>query len=95
LPFDNEVVQLKLIIEVHGEQHYRINIHTKKQATKNKTSPEEILNEQKWRDKYKKNLAIKNDYEYLELSYKTNDFKETWKKLIDKKIKEIIKRAAS
>lgn len=90
MPYDNEIESLKLIVEVHGEHHYRINIHIQKEARKYGVSPEEILKKQKQRDKYKKKFAIKEGYSYLELSYKTDNVYENWKTLINNKIKEIL-----
>ena len=85
LPFDNEIVlenDRHLIIEVHGVQHYKIDgIYTK-------TKKE--LEYQQYKDKYKKDYCIKMDYEYLEISYTTFDKNDTYKKLINNKIKEIL-----
>lgn len=83
LPYDNEVVDLRLIIEVNGEQHY-------KKSYFNNYSDEE-LNKRKRIDRYKKEYAIYNGYSFLVIPYWTNDQQETWKKLIDNKIKSIVK----
>ena len=48
MPYDNEIVELKLIVEVHGEQHYRY------------TGFKRTLEEEQANDKYKYELAIEN-----------------------------------
>ena len=85
LPFDNEIVLKNgkhLIIEVHGIQHYKITGYY------NKTK--EDLEYQQYKDKYKKDYCIQMGYEYLEIPYTAFDKKETYKKLINNKIKEIL-----
>lgn len=82
LPYDNEVEELKLIIEVHGSQHY-------KEASGTWFDENFDLKYQQWKDKYKKDYALSQGYFYLEIPYWTDDEEETWKKLIDDKIKEI------
>jgi len=91
LPFDNEIEELKLIIEVHGKQHYEINGFHILQAKHNNTTPEYELHYQKVKDRYKRMFAKSkiNNYKYLEIPYYTDDKNETWKKLIDDKINEI------
>ena len=88
LPFDNEIVELKLIIQVNGAQHYSSEpfkaifddkIHT----------PEEQLKYRQYLDSYKKEYALSHGYHYLEIPYWTDNKKETWKKLIDRKIEQI------
>jgi hypothetical protein len=90
MPFDNEVKELKLIIEVHGEQHYNICKWTKKHAKRKNTTPEYELHMQQVRDRYKRIYAKSKGYEYLEIPYWADDKDETWKQLIDNKINEII-----
>ena len=75
-------MKLSLIIEVHGSQHYKITGYY------NKTK--EDLEYQQYKDKYKKDYCIQMDYEYLEIPYTAFDKKETYKKLINNKIKEIL-----
>jgi len=53
-------------IEVHGDQHYRLCNWHRKQARKNKTTPEEEFEYQKYKDKIKKSFAIKNGI-YIEI----------------------------
>ena len=89
LPFDNEISDLKLIIEVHGSQHYEINIFTYLSAKDHNVTPEEELKYQKWKDQYKKEYAISQGYEYLEIPYWYDDKNQTYKKVIDEKISYI------
>ena len=88
-PFDNEIIDLKLIIEVNGEQHYNTRIFKTTWKHKNLT-PEEQLHKQKLHDRYKRFTAHCNGYYYVEIPYWTDDKKEDWKKLIDNKIEEIL-----
>ena len=85
LPFDNEIILENgkhLIIEVHGEQHYKIDrLH-------NKTK--EDLHYQQVKDRYKRIKCKQAGYEYLEIPYTAFDKKETYKELIDNKINEIL-----
>lgn len=92
LPYDNEVRELKLIIEVHGIQHYRITSYTNQTAKRNNTTPEYELHYQKLKDRYKRIFAKSQGYFYLEIPYWTDDKEETWKKLIDEKINEIMEK---
>ena len=57
LPYDNEIPELKLIIEVHGQQHYEITSFTHMTAEKQNTTPKEVLLYQQWKDEYKKQLS--------------------------------------
>ena len=89
LPFDNEIEKLKLVIEVHGKQHYEITGFTYLTAEHYGTTAEEEFAYQIWKDDYKKKYALDNEYEYLEIPYWTeND--ESYKILIDNKINEIL-----
>lgn len=93
LPFDNEVVDLKLIIEVHGIQHYE---ETGWHITQSKVSgrtPKEEFEYRKQIDDFKKNYALENGYRYLEIPYWTKD-DNSYKELIDSKIKEILQETA-
>ena len=88
LPYDNELKEIKLIIEVHGEQHYKICYLTELAAKKYNTLPEEQLKYQKWKDDYKRDYALNNGYYYLEIPYwSIKD--ETYKDIISNKINEI------
>jgi hypothetical protein len=90
MPFDNEVKELKLIIEVMGSQHYEITGFHKKHAKRNNTTTEHELHMQQVRDRYKRIYAKSKGYEYLEIPYWTDDNEDTWKQLIDCKINEIL-----
>ena len=93
LPYDNEVILdngKHLIIEVHGSQHYNLPVGA--WIDKDKT-PEQQLHYQQLKDRYKKIYAIQNGYNYLEIPYNTIfDSKETYKQIIDDKIKEILNK---
>ena len=91
LPFDNEIKELKLICEVNGEQHYNLVGFHYLQSKHNNTTPEQELHYQKLKDRYKRIKAIQQGYFYLEIPYWTDNKKETWKQLINNKLKEIIK----
>lgn len=82
LPFDNEIVELKLLIEVQGIQHYRdYKDSSQLDSTKGNT--------RKFRDEIKKKQAIENGYFYLEIPFYA-EYKDEWKKLIDDKIQFIL-----
>ena len=89
LPFDNEIVlenEKHLIIEVHGSQHYDYHFFmVRKKITKEEAEKE--LHYQKVKDRYKRIKCIQAGYYYLEIPYTAFDKKETYKKLIDDKIK--------
>ena len=90
LPFDNEIRELKLVIEVMGLQHYQIGGYINQQAKHNGTTPGYELHMQKVRDRYKKFIAYKQGYEYLAIPYWTDNKSKDYKTLIDDKIKEIL-----
>ncbi len=76
LPYDFELPEQKLIIEVQGEQHTHFIsfFHSSKEA----------FEYQQFKDNIKKEFAIKKGYKYLEIFYddfKTEDFKN---KIIEK-----------
>lgn len=93
LPFDNEIKELKLIIEVNGQQHYKVMGFHKTQSKHNKTTPEQEFYYQQLKDRYKRIKAIQQGYYYLEIPYWADDKKETWKQLIDNKLKLIQENA--
>ncbi len=90
LLYDNQVVDLNLYIEVHGKQHYEITLYTKLSASANNKTPEEELEYQKWKDAYKKNDVLSHGYYYLEIPYWSDDENQSYKRLIDNKIDEIL-----
>ena len=91
LSYDNEIILddgEHLIVEVHGEQHYKCNFF----KTINKCSQEEAeqqLHYQQVKDRYKRIYAIQHNYYYLEIPYTAFNAQETYKELIDNKINEI------
>lgn len=85
LPYDNEIVELKLIIEVHGKQHYIADFY----AMNGYEEAEQQLHYQQVKDRYKRIYAIQHNYYYLEIPYTAFNAQETYKKLIDDKINEI------
>lgn len=89
LPFDNEIKELKLLIEVHGKQHYEITGFTYLTAKQRNTTVEYELKYQQWRDNYKKEYAFNHGYSYLEIPYWTEE-KDEYQKLIDIKINELL-----
>lgn len=90
LLFDNEIVELKLVCEVMGEQHYNPTQFNKLNAKRNNTTPEEELKELQWRDNYKKEYALSRGYHYLEIPYTAFNKKDDYKKIIDNKIQLIL-----
>ena len=89
LPFDNEIKELKLLIEVMGEQHYIPNQFIRFYADRNNISVDEAFKEQQWRDNFKKQKALEYGYHYLDIPY--YDLKGAkYKEKIDLKIKEIL-----
>ena len=90
MPFDNEIKELKLIIEVHGLQHYQDCSWYKIMAEKKNCTSQDIFLQRQEYDLYKKAIAESDGYFYLEIPYWTeND--ESYKTLIDNKITEILK----
>lgn len=86
--FDNEIKELKLLIEVHGEQHYKSCSWDKYKADKDNVTQESVFKQRQLYDKYKKNFALNSGYFYLEIPYWT-ERDESYKNLIDDKIREI------
>lgn len=86
LPYDNEITQKRLIIEVNGEQHYKASSFF---YGKDKEKAKEKLAYRQKIDEYKKQYALSQGYNYLVIPYWTDDKNETWKKLIINKIKSI------
>lgn len=69
LPYDNEIKELKLIIEVMGEQHEKITTWAIQQSKKNNTTPEYELHYQQLKDRYKRIYAKLHGYNYLAIWY--------------------------
>lgn len=89
LPFDNEIKELKLILEINGIQHYEVISWHKHKAKHNDTTPEYELHYQQLKDRYKKFIAYKQGYNYIAIPYWADDENEEWKQLIINKIKII------
>ncbi len=89
--YDNEIISnyFKLIVEVHGIQHYKNNLWAKKTAKRNGTTPQQELDYIQWKDQYKMDYALSQGYYYLAIPYWADDKDETWKQLIDDKLEEI------
>lgn len=94
LPFDNEIIDLKLLVETMGYQHYLPVGWNKTSAKHNNTTPEYELHYQKLKDRYKRFIAHYRNYSYLEIPYWTEQ-DESYKKLIDDKIAEILAKQES
>lgn len=80
LPYDFELIDYKIIIEVQGEQHYKY-----KQNFHGNIANFEY---QKYKDKIKKDFALKHGYKYLELKTKQTQKYKTFAKLLQEKIDE-------
>ena len=77
--------ELKLIIEVHGIQHYQKCSWYKQKAKRKGCSEDDIFNLRKFYDEYKKSEALRNGYSYLVIPYWVEENK-SYMKLIDDKI---------
>lgn len=90
MPYDNEIPEINLIIEVHGVQHYHENSSWNKlYAKQHNVSLAKAFYHQQYRDTIKRNYALINGYNYLEIPYWTI-YNNTFKTLIDDTIKEIV-----
>lgn len=90
LPLDNLIEDIKLVIEVHGGQHYRMSGFNRLHAIRNKTTAEYEFYKTQLHDRYKKFVAYCRGYFYLEIPY-TAEKDESYKTLIDQKIASITK----
>jgi len=86
LYFDNEIKELKLIIEVMGCQHFEKGIKFLKGFAKSEEEALKLFEDQKFRDDYKKKYAIIHKFNYLAIPYYLDDKKESWKTAIKNKI---------
>lgn len=91
MPYDNEILELKLIIEVNGEQHYKPSHFIKMNAKRNNISVEEQFERRQFKDEYKKQYALSHGFDFLEIPY-TAEKDSKYKEMIDNKINEIISR---
>lgn len=92
MPYDNEIKELKLIVEVNGIQHYEESGFHSLQAKRHNTTPTIEFNKGIERDLYKEKYALNNGFEYLVLPYWYFDKEETYKTEIDNKINEILRK---
>ena len=91
LRYDNEIIELKIIIEVMGVQHYKPSNFFKNGAEKQRMTIEEYFKYRQWIDEFKKQFVIDNGYFYLAIPYWTEETEE-YKELIDNAIQtQIIK----
>lgn len=81
MPYDNEIVQYGLLIEVQGIQHYQSYQHPNELNT-------DGGNTRAFRDKEKREQAIGHGYNYLEIPYYC-EYKDKWKETIDEAIEKI------
>lgn len=87
LPYDNEIPELKVIIETHGIQHYELL--PEKNQWLNGVTPESYLKRRKLLDRYKKIYAKSKGYKYLEIPYWSDNENNDWKMLIDKFLEDL------
>ena len=92
LPYDNQVIigNQNLFIEVHGVQHYKITGYLKTDAERHNITVDEAFVRRQKVDKYKEDYinSLENCH-YLAIPYWTEK-DESYKTLIDNKIKEIL-----
>lgn len=88
IPYGNNPELNGFYVEVHGEQHYKLNPWHKLMSKKNGTTPEEEFEYQKHKDKIKKKFAKKNGY-YIEVNLLKIKIVEEAIEYIQTKIKEI------
>ena len=92
MPYDNEVIisgDKRLVIEVNGEQHYKVTAYIIMDAKKHNMTPQEELEYLQWKDLYKKQYALDNGYSYLVLPYWVFE-DDSYMRLIDEKIQSIL-----
>lgn len=91
LPYDNDIDinGSHLIIEVHGEQHYRICPFTVTNAMKKGVTPQEEFEYQQYKDGIKKTYVLLNGYYFLEIPYTAIRHNE-YQTLIDEKINDVL-----
>ena len=83
MPYDNEIPELKIIIEVNGVQHYQEkSTWNVLNAKENNISVHESLLQQQYRDKIKKEYAISCGYAFIEIPY-WNVYNDSFKKTIN------------
>lgn len=90
LRYDLEIKELKIIIEIHGKQHYEICGYHLLESKRLGISPEEVYLISKKRDEFKQKYAIDNGYNYLIISYKDIQKNDRYQKIIDDYIENIV-----
>ena len=87
MPYDNEIVELKLICEVNGWQHYRGESCSwyKHRAQRENRPISEYVEQRANYDKYKEEFAKNNGYDFLIIPY-WSEKNDEYKKIIDEKI---------
>lgn len=85
LYYDNEIPEIKLIIEVNGEQHYKCIDWFYHDSD----NPEQQLEYRKYLDSFKEEYAIQHGYNFLAIPYYYDNKQERWKHVIDTTIKQI------
>ena len=91
LRYDNEIVELKIIIEVMGIQHYNSSYFAGLCGAKHGMTTKEYFEYSQWLDEYKKQFVLANGYFYLAVPYWTEETEE-YKTLIDNAIDEQINK---
>lgn len=82
LPYDNEVLSKKIIVEVMGKQHENKKVFDAMISRKSSRSSGDTFEKMKWRDNLKKEHAIKMGYCYISLSYKLDNKIDEWKNFL-------------
>lgn len=85
LPYDNQISDLKLIVEVNGIQHYELGGWHITAAKKSGKTPQEEFEGLWYRDKLKKQFALDNGYHYIAISYKDVE-NGNYKSILDEEI---------
>lgn len=81
LPYDNEIPEIKMIVETNGPQHYSVKPFIDI-FRENEKTPEESFMQRKELDLFKKQYAVNNGYTFVEIPYWTDNNKESWKKIL-------------
>jgi hypothetical protein len=91
MPFDNEIPNLRLIIEVHGQQHYSSDAYRGIWGKNSFKTAEKQLKYRRVIDRYKRIIAKINGYDFLEIPFWAEK-DDLYKQLIDEKITSILTR---
>ncbi len=86
LPYDIELPEYGLLIEVQGEQHY--NLLRDDHLFLHGSSSDEYLKHRQTIDRYKKEMALQNGYHFLEIPYQAEE-NDQFKILINQEISKI------